>query len=119
MIIENDSIILYIEPYDKSDDPVVDSLTIKMFNALKAHTATGYVNHNGQFTPNIHTCRCGKNSKSYDYQLKSGQATNSLCVHYLAYHRKDVPENELSKVSLLNSSEVLDENDQDRFNQVL
>jgi hypothetical protein len=121
MILTSPSVILFIEPQNQASQiPVIDELTIKMFNAMSNHSVTGRVNGNAKFikgvtTMGLHKCVCGKMSRSYDLLLESGQATNSLTTHYLAYHRNEVPEAEITKVQSLKSNHTLDPSDQGRF----
>ena len=51
-------------------------------------------------------CACGSFRKAHDFILTDGLITNSLCVHYLAWHRDEVPHQELDKVAKLSSGEV-------------
>lgn len=37
-----------------------------------------------------HICICGAASDTYDHILPDGRITNSLAVHYVAYHRGEV-----------------------------
>jgi hypothetical protein len=53
-----------------------------------------------------HDCVCGAASSNCNYLLPDGQVTNYLCVHYLAYHRSEVPASELQKVRNLPSYEA-------------
>lgn len=93
--------VLYIRPGTKGTaEPVIDSLTRKMSAAFRASESTG-VHWRG-----FHACRCGVNSDNTDYILPNGQQTNSLCVHYLAFHRDEVPAEELAKVAALESGEA-------------
>ena len=46
------------------------------------------------------------NSTNCDYILPGGQQANSLCIHYLAFHRDEVPAEELAKVSALAAGEA-------------
>ena len=88
--------LLYIEPrLPPSPQPLIDELPLQMTMAFRTHPRTGvhYFGH--------HECSCGACSSSTDYQLKNGLWTNSLCVHYLAYHRAEVPMVELAKVYTL------------------
>ncbi len=93
--------ILYINPgpYTPSE-PVIDELTRKMAAAYRASES------NGMCWRGVHFCRCGVNSTNTDYILPGGQQTNSLCVHYLAFHRDEVPEAELAKVAALDAGEA-------------
>ena len=92
--------ILYIEPSARtSAEPVIDDLTRKMAAAYRLGTpGPGY--------RGVHTCACGVMSSNCDYTLPGGDQTNSLCVHYLAFHRDEVPASQLEKVRRLNSDEV-------------
>ena len=135
MILTTDNALLYIHPGSKlsiwanicklfNDEPIVDELTIKMFNAFIDHCATGHLDRNSIFhhdieTLGVHTCTCGKMSSSVDYLLKSNHVTNYLSVHYLACHRQDIPKLELDKVRSLNASAELSENNRGRFNDML
>jgi len=126
MIIKgNTNVILFIEPaQDATPEPLIDDLTIKMFNCFKEYTEFGHVGEKGSFTPQLgtkglHYCVCGTTSHNCDYILKNGQCVNWLCVHYLAYHRSEIPEEELEKVRKLTGSTVLDESDEKKFNIIL
>lgn len=93
--------VLYIEPSEKfSPEPVIDSLTRKMAAALRSAEASP-LHYMG-----YHTCTCGSRSKSHDFILSDGLITNSLCVHYLAWHRSEIPKEELDKVAKLGSGEL-------------
>jgi hypothetical protein len=97
---DRDTHVLYIEPRPYTpEEPVIDELTRKMTAAYRAAESTG-VHYRG-----FHVCRCGVNSSNTDYILPDGRQVNSLCVHYLAFHRDDVPEAELAKVAALGSGE--------------
>ena len=124
MLINNNKVILFIEPKNCSKNPIIDELTIKMFNAMGDHLIKGVVNHKGDFikglkTMGLHECICGKVSRSYDILLDSGQATNFLSAHYLAFHRDEVPEEELQKVRNLQSSNVINPTDQWKFDKTI
>jgi hypothetical protein len=47
----------------------------------------------------IHVCRCGQRSDNRDHFTPMGRTTNSLMVHYVEYHRDEVPESELAKLA--------------------
>ena len=105
MIDLSEKMLLYIEPqYQKSDFPILDELTQKMAGAFKDYkTGSGYQGHFMQdaMTMGEQTCVCGSKSSNVDYLLPSNFITNYLCVHYLAWHRNEVPQSELDKVSSL------------------
>jgi len=80
----------YIEPRNPpSEEPIIDGLTMKMVAALRKATLP----HRQSL--GFHTCVCGAKSDSTDFILPNGLRTNSLCVHYLAYHRAEIEDGEL------------------------
>ncbi len=93
--------LLYVEPQlQPTRAPVLDGLTRKMTAAFRAGRPEGRASYG------IHVCRCGAESSNRDFILPSGLTTNSLCVHYLAHHRAEVPPSELEKVARLDQGEV-------------
>lgn len=78
-----------------TDEPVIDDLTMRMVGALRKATRPNY------FFCGFHTCICGAISGPQDAILPNGWVTNTLCVHYLAYHRAEVPAAGLDAVSAL------------------
>jgi hypothetical protein len=90
--------ILYITPSSNtSPHPVIDQLTRKMTAALRKGQA-------GRRTT-FHVCACGAHSDNTDYTLPNRRKTNSLAVHYLAFHRSEIPNAELAKVMALQLGE--------------
>lgn len=93
MIIPWDGIhLLFIEPKLRAHEPIIDELTLKMSYA--------YVNST---TYNIKSCEyynciCGAQSK-WKLKLDNGMLTNSLCVHYVACHRDEVPKKMIKVIS--------------------
>ena len=97
MISNESKDLLFIEPTQPaSSTPVLDEMTRRMTAALRAATPG----------PNawlgIHECICGAGSTNHNYILPDGRTTNSLCVHYLAYHRAEVPVDQLREIAQLN-----------------
>ena len=93
--------VLYVEPGRyTSAEPLIDELTRKMTAAFRASES------DGACWRGFHVCACGVNSTNHDFILPGGQQTNSLCVHYLAFHRDEVPEAELAKVAALDAGEA-------------
>jgi hypothetical protein len=91
--------VLHIEPIRwPADKPLVDDLTLRMTRALReaSKPSSGYLG--------VHTCICGAVSDSTDRILPGGARTNTLCVHYLAYHRAEVPAADLDAVRQLPAS---------------
>ena len=129
MIIEkNKNVILFIEPKKAaSKKAVIDALTAKMFNAVKKsmeNNNRGHIGGNGIFTKGLctmglHECICGEVSQSCDFLLENGQGTNTLCVHYLAYHRSEIPAEELEKVRNLNESDDIKQEDFEKLQFLL
>ena len=92
--------ILYIEPSAKvSAKPLVDELTRKMTAAFRFGKPAARFR-------GCHVCACGVWSGNCDFTLPNGEETNSLCIHYLAYHRADIPAFQLEKVRALDSGEA-------------
>jgi hypothetical protein len=92
---------LYIEPREQATStPLIDALTRKMAAAFRLGVESLYS------TKGFHLCRCGAASSNCDYQLPNGEWTNSLCVHYLAHHRSEVPQAQLDKVAALTYGEA-------------
>jgi hypothetical protein len=103
--------LLFINPRkQKSEKPVNDELSEfinQAFTKADIKETRGSLNYNngdfctGLYTMGVHTCVCGERSKCYDVLLNERFATNSLCEHYLVWHRDEVPENEINKVKCL------------------
>lgn len=90
--------ILMIEPSSKvSAEPLIDELTRKMTAGWRRRRESDY-GYRG-----FHVCACGAVSDNHDHFIGSGGGllTNSLCIHYLAFHRSDVPKEELDKAYTL------------------
>ena len=114
MKLKAQNVLLFIETENKiSDKPIVDDLTIAMYNSLRRHIDTGLVvkRNNicsfarGLYTDGYYVCSCGVCSADHDYAVKLNDGsliyTNGLAAHYLAYHRQEVPNSELEKVKNL------------------
>jgi hypothetical protein len=96
----NKSDLLFIEPSAKiSKEPVIDRTTKKMTAALRLATkGPGY--------RGVHQCACGVYSHNCNYFLAGEETTNSLCVHYLAFHRDEVPPEQIERVMRLGAGEA-------------
>ena len=110
MIIDSPYTILYIHPKNTpSEEPVEDELTELVRDNFEAAVAIGCCGGNDSFITGtsfmgVHQCTgltCDAYSESCDYLLPYGIITNSLCVHYIQYHRDEIPENELQKIRQL------------------
>lgn len=108
--------LLYIEPSGKrSTNPVLDDITKKMTAALRRYVDTGVLSvycagsehESALFTADVvtkgsHRCACGHGwSSNYDYVLIDGSITNSMAIHYLAYHRNECPQEALDIIASL------------------
>jgi hypothetical protein len=99
MIAEN--ALLFIEPMQTAEStPTIDRLTRKMCAAFRNAKHSDYA-YGG-----VHMCFCGVCSTSCDYILPNGDVTNSLCIHYLAHHRAEVPQGQLARVGNLDFGEA-------------
>ena len=118
-----------------SEEPVIDALTKKMVAAfrkgekglevkkekskqmeekmgkvldievIKLPNNKIYNFSRNNFYMGIHLCICGACSEAYNYLLPNGEITNSLCVHYLAFHREEISEEQLDRVKSLGDGE--------------
>ena len=99
MILIDDQHILFIEPKKRpSTEPIVDDLYERMYYAYNNGKDADY-RYRG-----VHRCTgegCEERSTNTDRILRTGEKTNSLCMHYLAHHRDEVPKPELEKVARL------------------
>lgn len=103
--------LLFIQPKNSCSQPIDDSLTKvmqKILSAAKRGTSNySDLNDDGQHFKEgggwkgWHTCICGEASDNADYLLPNGMITNSLCIHYLKYHRRQIPKTQLIKLQQL------------------
>lgn len=94
--------LLYVEPTAKtSKEPTIDSLTKKMTAAFRVADSDMPFGFGG-----VHVCACGAKSEAKDFVLPNGLIINSLCVHYLAFHRDEIPHDQLLKVAQFKEGEV-------------
>ena len=93
MHIIDDKHLMMIEPKrKKSVFPKNDKYT-EMAEKIYANTYTRGSGYKG-----YHHCKCGKMSDSHDHYTAGGRITNSLLVHYVRYHRSEIPQSELDKL---------------------
>ena len=88
--------LMMIEPLEpSSNEPVKDRYT------ELAKLATSEMIEKGPMHRfmGAHFCVCGTRSDNGDWQVR-GMQTNSLLLHYVRYHRNEVPENELKKLEM-------------------
>lgn len=80
-----------IEPINKgSDNPVIDDITCRVTYAMRHAT------YNGMYR-GFHRCVCGATSDNKNWRYNDLQ-TNSLAVHYVAFHRDEISESEIEKI---------------------
>lgn len=101
-----EELLLFIHPTQQgAAAPLIDRLTRKMTAAFRqARLKGGY--------RGTHWCVCGARSTNCDYNLPNGEMTNSLCVHYLAHHRPEVPPEQLARVEALDCEEAESANEE-------
>jgi hypothetical protein len=93
--------LLYIEPTQPaSAEPVLDHLTRKMAAAFRKARESEWGSRG------FHECVCGAQSTSHDYLLPNSEVTNSLCVHYVAHHRSEVPAGQLARIEAFTFGEA-------------
>ena len=106
----NNDLLLYIEPNNPpSLNPVIDELTCVMVDAFRKAKSgianysyeSPYIFNEGGGYKGFHICSCNVCSSNLDYQLENGEITNSLAIHYLAYHREEISKEQLDRVSHL------------------
>ena len=100
MVIATKGDLLNITPVQRiSENPVSDDLTARMQKAwdLRKDSGIGIMG--------FRTCRCGERASGALYLVETADGetfrVNGLCVHYIMWHRDEVPEAELAKVALL------------------
>jgi len=110
MKVETSNCMLYIHPTKKGlDEPILDELTMKVLHAVRNKTAKGVLHQDGSFskdisTKGVHHCTaCGGNihSGSQDIMLPNGLITNTLAVHYVAKHRGELTQEDITKINTL------------------
>lgn len=102
MIINDSHHILFIEPRLNAETPIIDSITRRVTAAWR-NRLTG----SGRFR-GVHTCtgQDGAVSDNAAEHLIGGFESNSLCIHYVACHRSEVPQAELDKIERLPLAEA-------------
>lgn len=109
--LKNSQMLLYIEPTGRADrDLCLDDTARFLHEQLfSSETLTGIMNSDNEFRPlmgykGFHqsTCNCDGSLRSHnkEYKLPCGLVTNSLSLHYLIFHRSQVPNGELEKLRL-------------------
>jgi len=79
--------------------PILDDITTKIAVAFSKAKVT-------RRWKGLYRCKCGTLSSSCDYKLPNGEQINSLCVHYLAYHRSEVSPSDLARIERIRSTRI-------------
>src|SRR4051812_35113021 len=88
--------LLFIEPAGPATPaPVIDHITRRMCAAYRQARPSDWA------AGGYHRCICGAMSDDHDSHLPNGDRINSLCVHYVAHHRAEVPPGQLARVEAL------------------
>ena len=117
MISTEPNMLLYVEPIGTENEPVIDELTKRMTAAFRlgvSDNANWRGKHDCTGKPCWHDNANYVESTNCDYILPNGMQTNSLCIHYLAFHRNEISESELAKVRSLPYGEA-DPTEQDIY----
>jgi hypothetical protein len=93
--------LLFIEPGQQaSPNPVIDHITRSMSAAFRQARASAWA------SGGYHRCCCGALSEDHEFHLPNGDLTNSLCVHYVAHHRSEVPQEQLERIEAFTFGEA-------------
>lgn len=94
MICVDNQHLLMIEPSSPPGEPLIDAITRKMVAAWRSRT-TSTRRYRGWHSCTGHGCEAQSDNTDH---VVDGRTTNSLCVHYVAMHRSEVPVSELSLI---------------------
>jgi len=99
MIILDKPYLLFIEPQEIGHTVIIDTLTRKMTALYKAGLDKDHFF-------GWHQEICGYNSSCSNRSIKDEYITNSLCIHYMACHRPDIPYEQLKIIYELTDKEI-------------
>ncbi len=86
---------LMIEPQlPPAGEPIIDKLT----RSVTALYRTSSLDRHGGYR-GFHVCSCGACSDNRDHYLPGHVLTNSLCVHYVAFHRHELTTDQLGEIA--------------------
>lgn len=91
MIILDDGYFMMIEPKQDCQEPIYDDITSSA--ELLEKVLVQKNSYRGW-----HKANCGRQSDNHDWICPNGMITNSLMLHYITYHRNEVPESEIKKL---------------------
>ncbi|MCU0660328.1 MAG: hypothetical protein MUD00_01815 [Candidatus Pacebacteria bacterium] len=132
IILEKRDFLLFIEPAGKCHTPVIDKYTKRLTGAFRSakvglsnysniareYDTEAFFDENGGGWKGSHVCICGAMSSNKDYAMLTRDVlslhidhqqivlTNSLCIHYVACHRDDVPTEMLEQIMLLSADDA-------------
>lgn len=108
----NKKLLLYMEPQETpSKEPIIDDLTRKMTAYYNFATKGVYPYSKddeefdiskfraNDFYMGYHSCSCGVQGGDQVFLIANKMVTNELCVHYLAYHRKEVSKKDIDWIN--------------------
>lgn len=102
MIQTDDPYLLFIEP---KLPPVeaIEAIVDEYVDIMRDLLEQAYVPSSIRWYRGVHTCTgcTGIHSTPYNLILPHGFITNSLAVHYLIFHRKEVPSRDLGIINRL------------------
>lgn len=90
--------LLFLLPQNApSAEPVMDDITMLVMNSWAANKKSRYA------FKGTHRCSCGVGSTNTDHFIGPNYdiVTNSLCLHYVQFHRDEVPQAELDRILTL------------------
>lgn len=97
MIKNDDNYLLFIEPKNKPKN-TIDNLTHYFAKQFL------YMQGKDDFTKGFHICSCGEYSDNVTYDIDicgKTYITNVLALHYVQYHREEIPTRDLDIINQL------------------
>jgi hypothetical protein len=95
--------LVFIEPELPPSQPLLDELTDRVNKLVEKHIKPD--TNWGNSWRGVHTCSCGVRSDNYDhYFIPPGEnqpthITHSLLVHYVMYHREEIPLSDMEELN--------------------
>lgn len=97
MIITSATHLLFVEPtLAPTELPIIDDITRRLTSAWRVRQTDPTSRSRG-----VHSCTgaaCHAHSDNADH-LVAGLLTHSLCIHYVAFHRSEIPARDLERIS--------------------
>ena len=93
------NLLLFIEPKQKrSKEPIIDNITKKMTASLRKSKVI-----NTSFGKHKEICGCI--SSCAERELRNGERTNTLAIHYCAFHRNEISKEQIKRIENLHDGE--------------